>query len=449
MKTADLIVNAAWVIPIVPKQTTLSDTSIAIIDGKIDAILPHNEILSNYHSEEIINLNSHALMPGLINAHTHAAMTLLRGYADDMPLMQWLNEHIWPAEARWIDQSFIEDGTMLAIAEMIQSGTTCFNDMYFYPDVVASCAEQVGIRASIGMIVLDFPTVWAENSSEYIEKGLQFRDAYRHSKLITAAFAPHAPYSVSDAPLEKIAMLAEELDVQLHIHVHESAQEIDESMARYGVRPIERLNRLGLLGNRLQAVHMTQLLDAEIESLAKHGVHVVHCPQSNLKLASGFCPLDALSKAGVSLALGTDGPASNNDLDMFAELQTASLLAKGVAGNAEALPAHQALEMATLGGARALGIDRQTGTLETGKWADMIAIDLSQLQTQPLYNPVSQIVYSAGRDCVTDSWVGGKRLLRDGQLAVIEKEELLEKAQNLARKMEVESHHRQVETNSQ
>jgi 5-methylthioadenosine/S-adenosylhomocysteine deaminase len=311
---------------------------------------------------------------------------------------------------------------------MLRSGTTCFNDMYFFPDVTARVAAQVGMRATVGLIVIDFPSAWAADTDAYFDKAIAVHDRFRGDPLVRTAFAPHAPYSVADAPLRRAQTLANELDLPLHIHLHETAAEVAAGQERHGCRPIERLRRLDMIGAGLLAVHMTQLEPSEIVLFAESGAQVVHCPQSNLKLASGHCPVAALLDSGVQVALGTDGAASNNDLDMLSEMQTAALLAKGVSGDACALPAAAALRMATLSGARALGIDQLTGSLSAGKSADMVALDLGRPETQPLYHPVSQIVYAAGREQVRHVWVAGRQLLRDGVLTGIDLQQTLQRA---------------------
>jgi 5-methylthioadenosine/S-adenosylhomocysteine deaminase len=424
----DTLINARWVIPVEPDDTVLDHHSIAIRDGKILALLPTAEAANKYETNDTIDLPDHALIPGLINAHTHASMSLFRGLADDLPLMEWLNGHIWPAEGKWVSEEFVRDGTRLAVAEMLKSGTTCFSDMYFFADDTARVCMDIGMRAVVGLIVVDFPTVWAQTWEEYIHKGLKLHDDLRHTDLVTTAFAPHAPYSVSDAPLEKIRVVNNELNIPLHIHVHETAHEVEEAVAKTGMRPLQRLARLDLLNLNLVAVHMTALLPSEIESLANVNASVVHCPESNMKLASGFCPVHQLLQAGVNVALGTDGAASNNDLDMLDELRAAALLAKAVANDATVVPAHTALRMATLNGARALGLEDRTGSLEAGKAADMAAINLSAIGSQPVYDPLSQIVYTAGRDQVTDVWVAGKRLLKDRQLMTLDEHTIVQKA---------------------
>ena len=426
----DTLLNARWIIPVNPSDELLENHSLAIQAGHIVEILPTKHAEQKYKAKHSQALDQHALIPGLINAHTHTSMSLLRGLADDMPLMTWLNEHIWPAEGRWISEEFIADGTRLAVAEMLLSGITCFNDMYFYPDVTGRVAAAAGIRAVIGLIMIDFPSTWASGPEEYLHRGLQVHDLFRNSSLISTAFAPHAPYSVSDRPLERIRTLADELIIPIHMHVHETVDEVNQGIKQYGKRPLERLFELGLVSPSLIAVHMTQLEDAELKRFSDSGANIVHCPESNLKLASGFCPAVRLLDAGVNVALGTDGAASNNDLDMFSEMRTAALLAKGVVKNASALPARSALRMATINCAKALGIADITGSLETGKVADIVAVSLGGLESQPVYNPISQLVYATGRDSVTDVWVAGKQLLRRRVLTTLDTKEILSRTQS-------------------
>jgi len=376
----------------------------------------------------VIERPDHALLPGFINAHTHAAMTLLRGLADDLPLQTWLEEHIWPAEGAWVSPDFVRDGTRLAIAEMLLGGTTCFNDMYFFPDVIAETAAETGIRCSAGLIVIDVPTPWAKDFEEYLTKGIEVHDRFKGHPLITTVFAPHSPYMVAPEHLERIATLTNELDTKAQIHVAETATEVEQSLEAHGKRPLEIISEAKLLGAQLQAVHMTQLTDDEITSLSAAAANVIHCPESNLKLASGQCRVTDLLAAGVNVAIGTDGAASNNDLDMLGELRSAALLAKGQSGDAASLPAEQALYMATMGGAIALGIAETTGSIEPGKAADMICIDLSAPATQPVYNPVSTIVYAASRDQVSDVWVAGVQLVKDRQLLSLDADDAMAQA---------------------
>jgi 5-methylthioadenosine/S-adenosylhomocysteine deaminase len=416
----DLIIQARWIIPVEPASVIHENSSLVIDEGKIVDLLDSQQALLKYQPRRLEKLENHALIPGLINCHTHAAMSLLSGIADDLPLMDWLQNHIWPAEQKWVSEAFVRDGTDLAIAQMLRGGTTCFNDMYFFPEVVAQQAVQHGIRANIGLIVFDFPTAWAENADAYLTKGLALHEQLRHQALISMSFAPHAPYTVSDEPLQKLRTFADEMDLTVHMHVHETAFEVAEQQQKTQQTPLQRLNDLGLLTPSFMAVHMTQLDPEQIAFFAETGAHIVHCPESNLKLASGFCPLAQCLEAGINVALGTDGSASNNDLDMLGEMRTAALLAKGVAGNAAAVSAMQALQMATLNGAKALGLDAEIGSLSIGKAADVVAIDLSEIETQPIFNPVAQIVYAASRQQVTDVWVAGKQLLKKRQLTSLD-----------------------------
>ncbi|MEI6708537.1 MAG: TRZ/ATZ family hydrolase [Methylococcales bacterium] len=426
----DTLIHAGWIIPVEPPFDTLKHHSLVIHKGRICDLLPTELAKQRYQATTVENLENHVLLPGLINAHTHAAMSLMRGIADDLPLMDWLQNHIWPLEQKWMSEEFVKDGTDLAIAEMLRGGTTCFNDMYFFPDITAQQVQQAGIRATVGLIVIDFPSVWAKDSNEYLSKGLNLSEQLKDSTLCSTAFAPHAPYTVSDAPLQKIAGYAQKLQCPVHIHVHETAFEVTQAVEQTGKRPLQRLQELGLVNASLIAVHATQLTDAEISLLAEAGATIVHCPESNLKLASGFCPIAKCLDAGVNVALGTDGAASNNDLDMFGEMRTAALLAKAVANDASAVSAMTALRMATINGAKALGLANEIGSLRVGKAADVIAVDLSSLETQPLYCPVSQIVYAASRQQVTDVWVAGKRLLQQRQLATLNLNELTAKVTN-------------------
>jgi 5-methylthioadenosine/S-adenosylhomocysteine deaminase len=361
-------------------------------------------------------LENHILIPGLVNAHTHAAMSLMRGLADDLPLMRWLEDHIWPAEAKHVSRQFVFDGTLLACAEMLRGGITCFNDMYFFPEAALEAALLSGMRSVHGLIVIEFPSAYASDPADYLRKGLALRDRHREEPLVSFTLAPHAPYTVSDDTFRQVATLAAELDLPVHIHLHETADEIARSLTEHGVRPLERLARLGLLGPNLSAAHCVHLSAEEILLLARHGCSVVHCPCSNLKLASGFAPVASMLRRNVNVALGTDGAASNNRLDMFQEMRTAALLAKAVAGDAQALPAHAVLRAATLAGARALGIEDRAGSIVPGKAADLVAVDLRAPELMPCFDPVSQLVYAAGREHVSHVWVDGKLQVSEGNL---------------------------------
>jgi 5-methylthioadenosine/S-adenosylhomocysteine deaminase len=425
------IIKPQWLLPVDEPFRLLSATALVIERDKIISLTAFDELdaLPGYDSADIIELTGQLLMPGLVNTHTHAAMSLLRGIADDRPLMDWLENHIWPAEGQWVNRPFIEDGVKLAVAEMMRGGTTCFNDMYFFPDVMAKTCQQMGMRATTGLIVLDFPTMWAQNADDYLGKAMTVIDEIKEYPLISAAFAPHAPYTVSDKPLEKVVMYSNELDIPIHMHIHETQFEIDEAVKNTGMRPLQRLDQLNLLSPNLMAVHMTAVNELELERLAETGVNIVHCPESNLKLASGLARIDRFQQQGINVSLGTDGAASNNDLDMFGEMRSAALLCKGLSGDASACNAEQSIRMATINGAKALGLAEQIGSLEVGKQADCIAIDFSQLNTQPVYDPVSQLVYAINSLQVSNVWINGERKLADYQFLDIDPVEIIECAQ--------------------
>ena len=406
-----------WTIPVEPANQILEAHAVVIANGLIDSLVPLAELEVAHPGIDRLDLPDHALIPGLVNAHTHAAMSLMRGLADDLPLMPWLKEHIWPAEARHVSPEFVHDGTLLACAEMLRAGTTCFNDMYFFPESAAAAAIESGIRAALGIIVIEFPSAYASGPDEYLEKGLALRDLHRDTPLLTFCLAPHAPYTVSDTTFQKVGRLAAELDVPVHVHLHETEEELARSVSEHGVRPLERLRTLGLLGPQLISVHSVHFNHTEIDLLGRHGCSVAHCPSSNLKLASGFAPVAAMSAAGVNLSLGTDGAASNNRLDMFQEMRQAALLAKAVARDASVLPAAEALRAATLGGAQALGIGHRTGSIVPGKEADLVAVRMDSPELKPVYDPVSHLVYAASREHVDYVWVRGEMLLNRRTLA--------------------------------
>ena len=426
-KRANKVICAGWVIPVEPAGTVLENHAVVVSGEKISAVLPAAEARS-MKAAEVVDLPGHALVPGLVNMHGHAAMSLFRGYADDLPLIPWLEQHIWPLEARHASPDFVRDGGDLAIAEMIRSGTTCFSDMYFFPDVMAERCHRAGIRCQLTFPVIGFPSAWAGSPEEYIHKGLDLHDSLKHSALVKSAFGPHSTYTLDEATLGHIASLANELDVPVQIHLHETAEEVADAERATGRRPLASLHALGLTGPRMQLVHMTQLHDEEIELLGATGSHVVHCPNSNMKLASGRCPVRRLQDAGVNVALGTDSAASNNSLSLLGEMRSAALLAKVGDGDATSLPAHRVLEMATLGGARAMGRERELGSIGEGKLADLVAVDMSWPETQPLHNPISHLVYAAQSAQVTHSWVAGQALMADRQLLTVDVDEVTRRA---------------------
>ena len=404
---ADLIIEARWLLTIIPRDTLLQNQAVVIASGIIIDICPISNAHERYEASEFVHLNDHVLIPGLVNLHTHAAMNLMRGLADDLPLMPWLENHVWPAEAQLVSPSFVHDGTLLACAEMLSGGITTFNDMYFYPQAAAEASIQAGLRANLGLVVLEFPTNYARDAEDYIDKGTKVRDQLKHEPLISFSFAPHAPYTVSDATFTQINTLSEQLNLTVHTHLHETLAEISQSEQAHGMRPLARLANLGLLNSSTTFAHCVHLDDIEMKLLAEHGCHIVHCPSSNLKLASGIAPIADCAKYGINIGLGTDGAASNNRLDLFAEMRLAALLAKGQSGDATVISAHEALRMATINGAKALGLDDKIGSIEIGKLADLAAVKMSDIAMQPCFDVVSHLVYVAGREQVSHVWVNG------------------------------------------
>ncbi len=422
--------HAGWIIPVRPKGQILEKHTLVIEDQKIVSILPteHWKRRKKTGSIEESDLNSCALIPGFVNTHTHSPMSLLRGIAEELPLDEWLKNHIWPLEDAFVNKEFVRDGTELSIAEMLLSGTTCFNDMYFFGDETARISIETGIRACIGMIVIKFPSTWASSVDEYFQKGQKIHDDFRNHPLISCAFAPHAPYTIDDKSLVRIGTLAEELDVQIHMHIQETKEEILKSLEEFGCSPIRRLEKLGLLSSRLTGVHLTEISDEEINLIAQSGVNVAHCPKSNLKLGCGIAPILAMEQKGLNIALGTDSAASNNELDMLGEAKIASLLAKGLNRSAKALPAETCLEMATFNGAKALGLEDEIGSLEVGKNADLLAIEMDVIDNLPGYNPLVQILYSGNKTQITNVWVNGRQLVKNRKLLTIDKDRLIEKS---------------------
>jgi 5-methylthioadenosine/S-adenosylhomocysteine deaminase len=429
MQHCDTLIAPRWCIPVEPSGLVLDEHAVIVTDGRVTDLLPLEQALEAYQPSVLIQRPNHALIPGLVNTHTHAAMTLLRGLADDMPLEIWLREGIWPAEKRWVSAEMVRDGTELAIAEMISAGITCFSDQYFYPEIVAETAVDLNMRAMVGTPVVEFPTSWARNAEEYLRKGSDLvHDPYAGHPLISSCFAPHSMTALSDESFTELRVMADQLDVPVQIHLHETAAEIAVSLEQIGKRPCERLDDLGLVNTSLLAVHAVHLTDGEMNRFAEAGVSIAHCPRSNLKLASGIAPISRYRAAGVNIAIGTDGAASNNVLDVFAELRLAALLAKVTSEDATAVSATDALRMGTLGGAKALGLAHAIGSICPGKWADLTCVDLSGLNSQPIYDVASQLVYTAGAGQVSDVWVSGKHQLDNGQLAHINTDELLERS---------------------
>jgi 5-methylthioadenosine/S-adenosylhomocysteine deaminase len=425
-ESIDLLIEPRWLIPVEPHGTVLESHGVAIHRGKIVAVIPAREARQRYQPTSLVALPQHVLIPGLVNLHTHAAMSLLRGIADDLPLMDWLKTRIWPAEAKHISAAFVRDGTLLACAEMLRGGVTCFNDMYFYPEAAAEASRSLGMRTVLGMVVIEFPTAYAVDADDYLAKGLAVRDRLRGEPLLSFCMAPHAPYTVADKTFERIATLAAQLDLPIHLHVHETREEIEQSLAQHGERPLARLHRLGLLGPNLIGVHAVHLDEGDMSLLAENNCSLAHCPTSNMKLASGIAPVAQLSKRGIRVGLGTDGAASNNRLDLFQEMRHAGLLAKVASADASVLDAHTLLCMATLNGAAALGLDSRVGSILPGKAADLCAIRLDSVETSPCFCPASHLIYAAGREHVSHVWVDGIQQVENGVLPRCDTGQLLD-----------------------
>jgi len=422
----DLIIEARWLATMVKNAPLSEHYSVIVQNDTIVDVLSTALAKSQYTSTDTVSLDEHILIPGLINLHTHAAMNLMRGIADDLPLMQWLNDHIWPAERAVVSNDYVKDASLHACAEMLSGGTTCFNDMYFFPQATAAAINQSGMRANLGLFVSEFANSYANDADDYLQKGFESHDSWRGNGMISSSIAPHAPYTVSDRTFEKIITYAEQLSIGIHTHLHETRDEISQSEAQYGVRPMQRLLKLGLLGPNFTAAHGVHLLPSEIDMLSEYSCHIAHCPSSNLKLGSGIAPISSMLKNNVNVGIGTDGAASNNRLDMFAEMRLAALLAKGVSEDPTTIPSHQALEMATINAAKALGLDDKIGSIEIGKKADVVAIKLSDITISPCYDPISHLVYTCGREHVTHTWVAGELCYSNGLYANIEPMELKE-----------------------
>lgn len=403
----DLLIEARWIATVEP-DTVYLNHAVAIDQGIILAVLPGTEARKRYTAKQRVTLDNHILIPGLINLHTHAAMSLMRGLADDLPLMEWLQNRIWPAEAAHVSPQFVLDGTRLACIEMLKGGITCFNDMYFFPDAAATAANELGMRAQIGMTTLEFPTAYASDADDYLDKGLAVREKWLGNPLINFCLAPHAPYTVSDRTFERILTLSEQLNLPIHCHIHETRQEIDDGIRQHQRRPLARLEQLGILTPDFIGVHAVHMNDEELETLAKTSSSIAHCPTSNLKLASGIAPVARMRQLGINVGLGTDGAASNNRLDLFAEMRLAALLAKGSTGDASTLPAGEVLHMATLGGANALGQGKRIGSIAPGKAADLCAVSFDEIESKPCFDPLSHLIYVSGRENVSHVWVAGK-----------------------------------------
>ena len=434
-KNASIIISASWIFTSNSEGQLLSDYSIVIENDKIIDLVPQDKVFDEYEANDTYQLTDHILIPGLINTHTHAAMSLFKGFADDLPLQDWLNDYIWPAEKEFINSSFVKDGSILALSEMIKSGVTTFNDMYFFPDATAEAVKELGVRSNIGLVVLDFPTNYATDPEDYLLKGFEFRDKWRNEELITTSIAPHAPYSVSDEAFTLINTYSEELSINIHTHLHETQWEIEDSIEKYGITPVQRLNNLGIIGPSLMAVHCVHLNDQDMATLAKNKVSIVHNPSSNMKLGSGIADIAKMLKQNLNISLGTDSSASNNRLDMMEEMRLAALLIKGSTKSPESFSANEAIKMATINGAKALGLESIIGSIEKNKKADLVAIDLNSIENQPIYNPLTTFVYSSSRSDVSYVWIDGEIKLKDKKLVKIDEKRIIQLAKKWQRKL--------------
>ena len=428
MATIDLLIESRWILPIAPHNTVLEGHALAVHQGKIVEVLPSEQAKEKYYAHQYLDLKDHALMPGMVNSHTHASMNLFRGLADDLDLMDWLNNHIWPAEGAMINPQSSAIGAKLAFAEMIRGGTTCFNDHYFFPTEIAQAANEVGLRGRVGLHMMNVPTLWAKGEDQAIAACQGVLDANHQFDLTDWSVALHATYTCGERSYAAAKRFSDDHGIPVHMHMHETPTEIEMQLKSNGARPLEHLDNMGLLNDRFNAVHMVHLNEQDLERVHNSGCHIVLCPDSNLKLASGIPMIEKMRQATPNLCIGTDGAASNNDLDMFAEMRLASCLAKATGGDPKLFPAADALEMATLRGARAMQMDDKIGSLEPGKEADIIAIDLNHLFTTPTFDPMSQLVYSANRLQVSDVWVGGSQLLKNGKFTKLNIGALLEQA---------------------
>jgi 5-methylthioadenosine/S-adenosylhomocysteine deaminase len=434
-KNASIIISASWIFTSNSEGQLLSDYSIVIENDKIIDLVPQDKVFDEYEANDTYQLTDHILIPGLINTHTHAAMSLFKGFADDLPLQDWLNDYIWPAEKKFINSSFVKDGSILALSEMIKSGVTTFNDMYFFPDATAEAVKELGVRSNIGLVVLDFPTNYATDPEDYLLKGFEFRDKWRNEELITTSIAPHAPYSVSDEAFTLINTYSEELSINIHTHLHETQWEIEDSIEKYGITPVQRLNNLGIIGPSLMAVHCVHLNDQDMATLAKNKVSIVHNPSSNMKLGSGISDIAKMLKQNLNISLGTDSSASNNRIDIMEEMRLAALLIKGSTKSPESFSANEAIKMATINGAKALGLESIIGSIEKNKKADLVAIDLNSIENQPIYNPLTTLVYSSSRSDVSYVWIDGEIKLKDKKLVKIDEERIIQLAKKWQRKL--------------
>lgn len=437
MQPVDCILCGDYILTMNENMDIILNGAIVISGNKIIDLGSKEVILEKYRSEKILDGSNRVLLPGFINTHTHAAMVYFRGLADDLPLKEWLEGHIWPAENHWLSPEFISDAIELACLEMLKAGITTYNDMYFFGSSAALSTKNIGMRAVLGAGILDFPTASAKNADEYLLKAEDFSRQWLGDELIIPSIAPHAIYTCSAETFKKAKSLAEELGLLLHIHLSETEWEVKESLLRFGKRPVEYLNEIGFLDRNVLAAHCVWLDDKEINILSDKGVGVSHCIESNLKLSSGIAPVFKMINSNVKVSFGTDSAASNNDLNILSEMSTAAKVHKAINNNPTALDAKTILKMATIWASDALGLSDKIGSLEKGKLADIISINLRKPHLTPIFDLYSHIVYAAQASDVDLVMVNGRLVINDGKLLTTDSDRILEKANEWGKKIKL------------
>ncbi len=435
MQPVDYIICGDYVLTMNEKMDLIQNGAVAVKDKKIVDVDTADSILKRYFSEKLIEGKGRVVLPGLINTHTHAAMVYFRGLADDIPLKDWLEKYIWPAENKWLGPEFVSDAVELACLEMLKGGVATYNDMYFFGDSAAKATKEMGMRAVLGAGILDFPTATAKTPDEYFENAERFANNWKGDELIAPCIAPHATYTCSSETFKKSKILAEKFDVPLHIHLSETEWEVNEIISRYGKRPVAHLESIGFLDERVLAAHCVWLDNVDIELLAKRRCGVSHCIESNLKLASGIARVPDMLKAGVKVTFGTDGAASNNDLSILSEMSTAAKIHKTMANDPTILDSKTALLMATRWGAEVLGLGNKIGSIEKDKFADIITINLKKPHLTPIYDVYSHIVYAAMASDVETVMVNGNLVVNDGRLITGNEDDILQKASEWGEKI--------------
>jgi len=435
MQDVDIIIRADYVLTMDKHFTVIRNGAVAVDNGRIATVGTADDILGKYSSKQIIGGDGFIAFPGLVNTHTHSPMVYFRGLADDLPLKEWLEEHIWPAEKKWLSPEFVSDAAELAFLEMIKSGITSCNDMYFYGNEIAAAAKKIGIRAAVGAGILDFPTRTAQNPAEYLAKAESFIRDWKEDGLIVPCLAPHSPYTCSPDTLRKAKTLSEKHSVRLHIHLSETEWEVAELMARYRSRPITFLDSIGFFDESVTGAHCIWVEDEEIEILARRGVGVAHCMESNLKLASGFAPVASMLAQGIRVTFGTDGAASNNDLNILSEMSTTAKVHKALSKDPTVLNARRVMLMATRWGAEALGLADVIGSIEAGKAADIVLADTKKPHLTPMYDLYSGIVYAMNAADIDTVLINGRLILKGRSLITGDESAILHRANEWGKKI--------------